>query len=146
MKYDLDRFIEAQKSIYLQVLSEISRGKKTSHWMWFIFPQLAGLGRSEVAQYYGIISLDEARAYLAHSVLGGRYLECVEALQDLTLSDPEVVFGAIDAIKLRSSLTLFAKADTKQKLFEAALDRWYQGIKDLNTLDFLGRVHNGLRQ
>ena len=137
MEYDLDRFIEAQRSNYSQALNEISRGRKTSHWMWFIFPQLAGLGRSEIAQRYGISSLDEARAYLSHPVLGSRYLECVEALQDLTLSDPKIVLGSIDAMKLRSSLTLFAETDPKQKLFMAALERWFQGIKDQHTLDLL---------
>jgi len=99
MEYNLDRFIEAQTSIYSQALSEITRGRKTLHWMWFIFPQLAGLGRSETAQRYGIGSLNEARAYLAHPVLGNRYLECVEALQDLPLSDPKAVLGSIDATK-----------------------------------------------
>lgn len=137
MEYNLDRFIEAQTSIYSQALSEITRGRKTSHWMWFIFPQLAGLGRSETAQRYGIGSLNEARAYLAHPVLGNRYLECVEALQDLPLSDPKAVLGSIDAKKLHSSLTLFAEAAPTQKLFTAALERWFRGTRDQHTLDLL---------
>lgn len=137
MEYNLDRFIDAQTSIYSQALSEITRGRKTSHWMWFIFPQLAGLGRSETAQRYGIGSLNEARAYLAHPVLGNRYLECVEALQDLPLSDPKAVLGSIDATKLHSSLTLFAEAAPTQKLFTAALERWFRGTRDQHTLDLL---------
>lgn len=137
MEYDLDRFVDAQKGVYPQALGEISRGKKTSHWMWFVFPQLSGLGRSETAQRFGIVSLDEALAYLAHPILGNRYLECVEALQDLPLSNADAVLGPIDAMKLRSSLTLFAEADPKQKLFAAALERWFQGLKDPHTLDLL---------
>lgn len=140
MEYNLDRFIEAQNSIYSQALGEIIRGRKTTHWMWFIFPQLAGLGRSEMAQRYGVVSLNEARAYLAHPVLGNRYLECVEALQDLPLSDPKAVLGSIDATKLHSSLTLFAEADPKQKLFKAALERWFRGIRDEHTLDLLKAI------
>lgn len=135
MEYDLDRFIQAQNRIYSQALGEIVRCRKTTHWMWFIFPQLAGLGRSKMAQRYGVVSLSEARAYLAPPVLGDRYLEFVEALQDLPLSDPKDVFGAIDAMKLRSSLTLFAKVAPEQKLFTAALERWFLGIKDQQTLD-----------
>lgn len=140
MEYNLDRFIEAQNSIYSQALGEITRGRKTTHWMWFIFPQLAGLGRSEMAQRYGVVSLNEARAYLANPVLGNRYLECVEALQDLPLSDPKAVLGSIDATKLCSSLTLFAEADPKQKLFKAALERWFRGIRDEHTLDLLKAI------
>lgn len=93
-----------------------------------------------MAQRYGTVSLDEARAYLVHPVLGDRYLECVEALQDLPLSDPKAVLGSIDAMKLRSSLTLFAEADPEQKLFRAALERWFRGIKDQHTLDLLGAM------
>lgn len=145
MKYDLDRFIEAQQNVYPQALSEISRGRKASHWMWFIFPQLAGLGRSEIAQRYAIASLGEARAYLSHPVLGSRYLECVEALQDLSLSDPKTVLGSIDAVKLCSSLTLFAEADPEQKLFRAALERWFRGIKDQQTLDLLRTMQSTRR-
>lgn len=145
MEYDLDRFIEAQNRIYSQALGEIGRGRKTTHWMWFIFPQLLGLGRSEVAQRYGVVSLEEARAYLAHPVLGDRYLECVEALQDLPISDPKAVLGSIDAVKLCSSLTLFAEADPEQKLFRAALERWFRGIKDLQTLDLLRTMQSTRR-
>lgn len=134
----LDRFVEAQASTYATALAEIRRGAKRSHWMWFIFPQLAGLGRSATAQFYGISSREEVIAYLDHPILGPRFIECVEALQDLATSDALAVFGAIDAIKLRSSLTLF-EAVRPQPLFAAALDRWFGGERDAATLRLLGR-------
>lgn len=137
MMYDLDRFVEAQSTIYPRALSEIARGRKTSHWMWFVFPQLAGLGRSEMAHQFAIGSLDEARAYLAHPVLGKRYIECVTVLQDLPTSDAIAVFGPVDAMKLRSSLTLFISADEANSLLGAALERWFQGKKDERTLALL---------
>ena len=130
---DLERFVEAQAETYLRALGEIGRGKKRSHWMWYIFPQLAGLGRSAIAQLYAIANLDEARAYLAHPVLGPRYVECVSALQDLSGSDPVAVFGEVDAVKLRSSLTLFEAAG-ERPLFTAALGRWFGGQRDEGTL------------
>jgi len=132
----LDRFVEAQASTYATALAEIRRGAKRSHWMWFIFPQLAGLGRSPTAQFYAIGSLDEVRAYLAHPLLGARYRECVQALQDLPTSDAQAVFGSIDATKLRSSLTLFDHV-APSPLFAAALDRWFDGQRDPATLDLL---------
>lgn len=132
----LERFVAAQEEIYPRALAEIKRGAKRSHWMWFIFPQFAGLGRSAMAQRFAIRSADEARAYLGHPLLGARYRECVEALQDLTASDPVTVFGKIDAAKLRSSLTLFEAVDG-HPLFGAALDRWFGGTRDALTLDLL---------
>lgn len=134
----LDRFVEAQTGLYATALAEIRRGAKRSHWMWFIFPQLAGLGRSETAKQFAIRSIDEAAAYLAHPVLGKRYAECVAALQDLVTSDPIAVFGDIDAMKLRSSLTLF-EAVKPSPLLAAALDRWFGGQRDRATLAMLGR-------
>ena len=133
MPYDLDRFVSAQAPAYARALGEITRGRKTSHWMWFIFPQVAGLGRSAMAQRYAIADLAEARAYLAHPLLGPRYLECVTALQDLTGSDPVPVFGETDAAKLRSSLTLYEAASPKP-IFAVALDRWFHGARDEKTL------------
>jgi uncharacterized protein (DUF1810 family) len=132
----LDRFVEAQTLSYQTALGEIRRGAKRSHWMWYIFPQLAGLGRSEMARHFAIASADEARAYLAHPVLGARYLESVGALQDLSTSDPVEVFGDIDAIKLRSSLTLF-EATGHMALFAAALERWFAGERDAATIELL---------
>lgn len=138
MPHDLERFVSAQDPVYARVLGEIARGQKTSHWMWFIFPQIAGLGSSAMAVRYAIGSLDEAQAYLTHPVLGPRLMECVTALQDLPISDPEMVFGSIDAVKLRSSLTLFAEADPAQSLFTGALQRWFRDQKDPATLERLG--------
>ncbi len=129
----LQRFVEAQEPIYRQALDQIRRGAKRSHWMWFVFPQFTGLGRSAMAQRYAIASLDEASAYLEHPLLGPRYIECVSALQDLTGHDPEPIFGAVDAMKLRSSLTLFEAASGKP-LFGAALERWFGGERDERTL------------
>lgn len=136
--FDLDRFVAAQAGVYDAALAEIRRGQKRTHWMWFVFPQLAGLGRSEMARAYAIASLDEARAYLSHPLLGARLRECVEALQDLVGTTAEAVFGPVDAMKLRSSLTLFAEAGG-ERLFAAAIDRWYEGRRDPATLDLLAR-------
>lgn len=132
----LDRFVTAQEQIYPRALEEIRRGAKRSHWMWLIFPQIAGLGRSAMAQRYAIADADEARAYLAHPLLGARYVDCVSALQDLIGSDPVAVFGEVDAVKLRSSLTLF-EAVSARPLFAAALTRWFGGGRDQKTLDRL---------
>ncbi|WP_374394926.1 DUF1810 domain-containing protein [Sphingopyxis sp.] len=129
----LERFVDAQAQIYPRALEEIRRGAKRSHWMWYIFPQIAGLGRSAMAQRYAITDLAEARAYFEHPLLGARYLECVTALQDLTGSDPASVFGETDAAKLRSSLTLFEAAAPKP-IVGAAIDRWFGGLRDEKTL------------
>jgi uncharacterized protein (DUF1810 family) len=134
--YNLERFIAAQAGIYETALSEIRHGHKRSHWMWFIFPQIAGLGFSAMAQEYAIRSLGEARAYLTHLVLGSRLRECVAALQGLTNTSAEAVFGGIDAIKLRSSLTLFIAAGA-DPLLQSALDRWFGGQEDARTLRLL---------
>jgi len=137
-EHDLDRFVTAQDGAHEAALAEIKRGRKRTHWMWFVFPQLAGLGHSAMARRYAIGSLDDARAYLAHPILGERLRDCVAALQDLNESDVEVVFGPIDALKLRSSLTLFERAGGG-RLFEAALDRWFDGRRDDMTLTLLGK-------
>jgi uncharacterized protein (DUF1810 family) len=131
--FDLDRFVDAQAQVWPRALDEIRRGTKRSHWMWYIFPQISGLGRSAMAQRYAIAGPDEARAYLAHPLLGPRYVECVEALQDLIGSDPVAVFGEVDAVKLRSSLTLF-EAVGERPLLAAALVRWFGGVRDERTL------------
>ncbi|KQS05169.1 calpastatin [Sphingomonas sp. Leaf357] len=134
--YDLRRFVAAQADIYPTALSEIRRGAKRSHWMWFIFPQIAGLGHSEMSRRYALASLAEARAYLGHGLLGPRLRECVIALQDLVGTTAERVFGDVDAAKLRSSLTLF-EAAAQDPLYSAALDRWFAGQRDQRTLDLL---------
>ncbi|WP_420141404.1 DUF1810 domain-containing protein [Sphingomonas sp.] len=135
--YDLDRFVTAQAATYPSALDEIRRGHKRSHWMWFVFPQIAGLGRSPTAIHYSITSLDEARAYLAHPLLGARLRESVSALQALPAADAEAVFGSVDSTKLRSSLTLFAHAAPGEQLFGEALSRWF-GEPDAATLRLIG--------
>jgi uncharacterized protein (DUF1810 family) len=134
-RFNFDRFVSAQETTYARVLTELSRGLETSHWMWFIFPQVAGLGSSEMSRHYAIGSIDEAQAYLAHPLLGARYRECFAALQDFVGTTAEAVFGSVDAAKLRSSLTLFAEAAPDDPLFEAALQRWFGGDKDKRTAD-----------
>lgn len=134
--YDLERYVSAQEGGYRVALAEITRGAKRTHWMWYIFPQLEGLGSSAMSRRYAIRSLDEARAYLEHSLLGARLRECVAALQDLTGTTAEEVFGVVDATKLRSSLTLFLEAGG-DPLFRAALDRWFGGRVDDATIDRL---------
>ena len=134
--YDLERFVAAQSDVYPSALSEIRRGAKRSHWMWFVFSQIRGLGHSEMSRRYSIVSLDEARAYLGHTPLGPRLRESVIALQDLKGTTAGHVFGDVDAAKLRSSLTLF-EAVAHDPLFSAALDRWFSGERDQRTLDVL---------
>ena len=129
--FDLGHFIDAQRGTYETALSEIKRGRKQTHWMWFIFPQITGLGGRPMAQRYAMRSLDEARAYLAHPILGARYLECVAALQQLTETTARAVFGEVDAMKLRSSLTLFAIASELPSL-DAAVERWFAGKRISN--------------
>lgn len=137
--YNLYRFLAAQQSIYSAALAELRQGRKTSHWMWFIFPQIAGLGRSSIAQHYAIASLDEARAYLGSPILSDRLQECVRTLEDLPHSSSAAgVLGDVDAMKLRSSLTLF-EAATGGDLFSAALNRWFGGVRDDATLRLLAR-------
>jgi uncharacterized protein (DUF1810 family) len=131
--YGLSRFTEAQAGTYDRALAELRAGRKTGHWMWFVFPQVAGLGRSPTAQHYAISGLDEARAYLGHPVLGPRLVECAQALLDQSGDDAVAVLGAIDAVKLRSSMTLFARADPARPVFRAVLDRYYGGEVDEAT-------------
>ncbi len=139
-RFDLERFVDAQIDTYEVALAEVRRGAKRSHWMWFIFPQITGLGHSGMAQRYAIGSLEEAKAYLAHPVLGLRYRECVAALQDLGGTNANAVFGSIDAMKLRSSLTLFAQVGATP-LFDAAIARWFGGEKDEATLCIIDTLH-----
>jgi uncharacterized protein (DUF1810 family) len=135
---DLSRFAVAQAGVYDAALAEVRRGRKTSHWMWFVFPQLRGLGRSETSIHYGIADLDEARAYLADPVLDPRLREIAAA----TLAAPAGrgavdIFGPIDAMKLRSSMTLFAVADPAEPVFRAVLDRFFEGQDDPQTMALL---------
>ncbi|NPD04343.1 DUF1810 domain-containing protein [Nocardioides sp. zg-1308] len=136
---DLDRFVRAQddRGTYDRALAELRAGRKTSHWMWFVFPQVAGLGRSGTAQAYAISGLAEAQAYLAHDVLGARLRECCHALLDLEDTSAERVLGSVDAMKLRSSMTLFARAAPEEPLFTDVLDRFHDGEPDERTIELL---------
>ncbi|TFV47804.1 DUF1810 domain-containing protein [Blastococcus sp. TF02A-35] len=128
--HDLQRFVDAQRDTYDQALSELRAGQKRTHWMWFVFPQVAGLGRSGMAQRFAVADLDEARAYVAHPVLGRRLVECARALTALDVDDPVAVMGPVDAVKLRSSMTLFAHAAPDQPVFREVLDHYFAGEED----------------
>ncbi|HET9593551.1 MAG TPA: DUF1810 domain-containing protein [Solirubrobacterales bacterium] len=131
----LRRFVDAQNQnrTYERALAELRAGRKTSHWMWFVFPQIAGLGQSEMSRRYAIDSLEEARAYLGHPVLGPRLLECCQALLSHSGSSAEQILGGIDALKLRSSMTLFLRVDPKSQVFQQVLDRYFEGEADAAT-------------
>jgi uncharacterized protein (DUF1810 family) len=133
---DLERFVEAQDAggTYEQALAELRAGHKRTHWMWFVFPQIAGLGRSSTAQHFAIRDLDEARAYLAHPTLGPRLLDAAHALVELGSDDPAAVLGSIDALKLRSSMTLFARAAPEEQVFREVLDQYFGGELDDATV------------
>jgi uncharacterized protein (DUF1810 family) len=135
--FNLARFVSAQAQTYEHALAELRDGRKRSHWMWFVFPQVAGLGHSSLAQHYGISSLAEARAYLAHPVLGPRLREVSSVVAALP-AGPEAIFGSIDAMKLRSSMTLFRRAAPDEALFQAVLDRHFAGQPDWMTEQILG--------
>ena len=138
MSYDLERFVRAQIGSYETALWEIRRGRKCSHWMWYIFPQIAGLGMSSTAQYYAIQDLQEAEEYLAHPILGPRLLEISGELLKLNTNDAYSVFGWPDDLKLRSSMTLFSCAAEDQPVFQQVLDKYYGGRPDEKTLSLLG--------
>ena len=135
MAADLDRFVRAQdeRGTYTRALAELRAGRKTSHWMWFVFPQVAGLGHSPTAQAYAVADLAEARAYLAHDVLGPRLHQCCDALLGLEGVSAEQVLGGTDAMKLRSSMTLFALADPDEPTYDAVLARFFGGEQDERT-------------
>lgn len=136
--YRLSRFIEAQEPVYETVLRELEHGRKESHWMWFIFPQIAGLGHSPTAQRFAISSLDEARAYLAHPLLGSRLIQCTRTINAVHNRTAHQIFGSPDDMKLRSSMTLFLEAANDPEPFKAAIDRYFDGKADPLTLDILG--------
>ena len=137
--YDLDRFLKAQERDYDTALSEIRSGRKRSHWIWYIFPQVKGMGFSSTSEFYGIDGLDEAKAYLGNEVLKGRLLEISGALLSLDSSDAGEVMGYPDDLKLRSSMTLFAEAAPELEVFRKVLDKFYGGEKDRKTLEILKR-------
>lgn len=133
MTFDLGRFVTAQDGVYPGVLDELRRGRKTGHWIWFVFPQIAGLGSSEMSQRYAIASLEEARAYLAHPVLGARLRESVGIVLETKERTATEIFGPIDARKVRSCMTLFHRAAPDEPLFAQVLDRFYDGAADEAT-------------
>lgn len=136
-RFDLRRFVDAQDRVYDTVLAELHDGAKRSHWIWFVFPQLRGLGHSATAQHYGISSLDEARAYLAHPVLGSRLRECTRLVASIDGRSVEKIFGWPDNLKVRSSMTLFAHATDDNAEFRAVLDKFYNGEDDPATVELI---------
>lgn len=139
-KFNLDRFVRAQASCFDRVLGELAAGHKRTHWMWYIFPQHCELGRTDTAKYYGIASRDEAHAYLRHPLLGPRLRECVETVLAVRDVSAYQIFGATDELKFRSCLTLFdAVAEPGDDLFKRALDRFYEGKPDEETLRLIGQ-------
>jgi uncharacterized protein (DUF1810 family) len=143
---DLQRFVDAQDQVFDNVLDELRRGRKTGHWMWFIFPQIAGLGRSETSRHYAIASLDEARAYLEHPLLGSRLRDCATIIARTRGRTATEIFGGIDAAKLRSSMTLFHRVAPDEPAFRDVLERLFDGSPDEATDVLLGhdsQVENG---
>ena len=138
--FDLGRFVDAQAPVYSHVLDELKAGQKQTHWMWFVFPQIAGLGTSPMARFYAIASLDEARAYLAHPLLGSRLHECTEAVLRHAGRAAEAIFGPVDAVKLRSSMTLFERAGEGEGPFGTCLSAFFGGKPDPRTLALLGET------
>ncbi len=140
-QYHLTRFVKAQEGVYETALAEIKNGRKRSHWMWFIFPQAEGLGQSPTSQYYAIKSIDEARQYLAHPLLGQRLRECAQALLALKDRSAEEIFGFPDVLKLKSCMTLFAEvADEPGSVFSQVLEKYYHGEQDEKTIAYLQRM------
>ena len=135
--YDLNRFVQAQHDDYATALAEIKRGRKRSHWMWYIFPQFDGLGVTSTSQLYAIKSAEEAKAYLAHPILGARLRECADVLLKLKGRSAEEIFGFPDVLKLRSCATLFAHVSQSGSPFHHLLDKYYEGEPDIKTLRLL---------
>ncbi len=141
--FDLQRFVAAQADIYQEALGEIRNGRKRTHWMWFIFPQVAGLGMSPTSQHYGIAGLREAAAYLSHSLLGPRLIECSEAVVLVAGRSAHDIFGSPDDMKLRSSATLFARVSDASPVFRRILEQYFGGQFDPRTITLLGEVMPG---
>ncbi|MDE3212001.1 MAG: DUF1810 domain-containing protein [Bacteroidota bacterium] len=138
--YHFERFVRAQQDSYPAALAEVASGRKRTHWMWYIFPQIRGLGMSETSRYYSINDLAEAQAYLDHPVLGARLLEISQTLLTLKSNDAHQVFGSPDDLKLRSSMTLFAQLPDSPEVFQQVLDKFFGGQKDARTLQILGAL------
>jgi uncharacterized protein (DUF1810 family) len=140
LRDELQRFVDAQEPVFDRVVAELRAGRKRSHWMWFVFPQFAGLGHSDTARHFAITDLDEARRYLAHSLLGPRLVQCTELVNAHAGLTAHAIFGSPDDLKFRSSMTLFRAASGEPQLFQEALDRFFGGEPDERTLDLLGRT------
>jgi uncharacterized protein (DUF1810 family) len=138
--FGLSRFMSAQKGVYETVLAELSSGRKRTHWMWFIFPQIDGLGYSTTSKYYAIKSIEEARQYLNHPVLGTRLTECAEAVLAIGGRSVSEIFGDPDDMKVKSSMTLFAQAAGPHSVFARVLDQYFHGDQDLRTLHLVGKL------
>lgn len=136
--FDLQRFVDAQAPVWDDVHGELCQARKRSHWMWFVFPQLAALGRSRTARFYGISGIDEARAYIEHPLLGARLQECCALLLNAREVSARDIFGEVDAMKLRSCLTLFEAASPQATIFRECLDRYFAGERDPLTRELLG--------
>jgi uncharacterized protein (DUF1810 family) len=137
--YNLQRFVDAQDPVFAQVCAELGAGRKSSHWAWFIFPQMQGLGHSSTAKYHAISGLEEARAYLSHSILGPRLIECCRLITGVQGRSIEEILGQLDSLKFRSSLTLFAYAASANQPFKTALEKYFEGKPDPVTTDLLRR-------
>jgi len=136
--FDLKRFVRAQEPDYKRALEEIAAGRKRSHWMWYIFPQFAGLGLSSTSRHYAIGSLDEARAYLAHPILGPRLIECAGATLTVKGRSAHDIFGSPDDMKLRSSVTLFSLVSPENSVFHRVLEKYFEGTRDERTVNLAG--------
>jgi uncharacterized protein (DUF1810 family) len=141
--FNLSRFLEAQNGVYERALGELRRGRKTSHWMWFIFPQIAGLGYSSTARHYAIKNMDEARAYLQHPVLGARLVECCETILKIRGNSASNILGYPDDLKLRSCVTLFSLAKNGDDVFSRVLGQYFDGEPDQRTIEILQIGHQG---
>jgi uncharacterized protein (DUF1810 family) len=140
--FDLQRFVSAQEGVHDKALAEVRAGRKRTHWMWYIFPQLDGLGSSPTARRYGIKSIEEARAYLAHPLLGPRLVECAEAALAVEGRTASEIFGYPDDLKLKSSMTLFASVAEPDSVFVRVLDKYYRGEQDARTLELLDQLRD----
>ncbi|HEU4376449.1 MAG TPA: DUF1810 domain-containing protein [Telluria sp.] len=136
-QFDLDRFVDAQAPVYSRVLAELKGGRKTGHWMWFIFPQIAGLGHSVMAQKYALVSADEAAAYLAHPLLGARLRECSALVAAIEGKNIGEIFAAPDDLKFHSSMTLFAEVAPDEAVFQDCINKFFDGVPDQATIDRL---------
>lgn len=139
---DVNRFVTAHEKSYLHAFNELSAGKKSSHWMWYIFPQIAGLGFSPTAEYYAIKNIEEAKAYMQHPILQAHMIELCSILLEINTNDAHKVFGYPDNLKLHSSMTLFAIACPGYDVFQLILNKYFEGNKDKNTIDIIDEMKN----